>query len=138
MRDHWFDERGNFQPDAVRDIEVGGRVLYNSSLENGPARPEGEPGVRYMSDKDIARIHVAREAHVAQQVAEAKAQLREAEEVKRQAREEFRETRSPEAEGLSFLDHAEIDETVARTAYYAALDEKEMEAGLWATDTWAR
>lgn len=58
---------------------------------------------------------------------DAAAQLARAREATLEHRAAFRETRPGPTENPSPLEHAEIDEAIARTAFYAALDD--LEAG---------
>jgi hypothetical protein len=74
------------------------------------------------ADEDGAEPDDAYPAGRADRVSEAAGRLARAREGTLRERAAFRELRPEPAENLSPLEHAEIDEAVARTAYYAALD----------------
>jgi hypothetical protein len=118
------------------ESEVGDRVTDAIDAENQTER------------KDYAHAVIRADAALAQTIARGREfektygpvlqRAREADARLREAGEEFRETRLPEGEGLSFLEHVEIDAAVARTKYYAARGEAEREGALWAPGTSAR
>jgi hypothetical protein len=79
--------------------------------------------VRFAELEHLAEVH----PELWGRASEAAAQLARAREATHRQRAALRETEPDPAGGLSPLEHTQIDEAIARTAFYAAIDD--LEAG---------
>jgi hypothetical protein len=119
-------EGGTRDSDDARGIELGSRVMDADYWENrGTAFDRDAAQISISSNAAAAEAMAQDRACKAERASDAAARLAETQEATRQARAEFRETRPAPGVGPSFLEHAEMDETIARTAFYAALDAQE-------------